>query len=229
MNTKAFRTFSYGLYLVTSTTKDGEPVGCVVNTAAQVSSKPYQLLVTLNKDNATCKAVEETGRFAVTVLRESTSMDLLATFGFHSSADFDKFAGCTDVRELVEGVPCVADSAVAVFSCSVVSSIDAGTHRVFLGAVDEAETIDEDGKPLTYDYYHRVLKGTTPPRASAFISEEVVAEDARVNGGPEQGAELHHFRCLLCGYVVETSDEELPADFTCPLCGAPASSFKKVD
>ena len=225
MNTKAFRSFSYGLYLVTSTTKDGKPVGCVVNTAAQVSSQPYQVLVTLNKDNTTCKAVEETGRFALTVLSQEATMDQLATFGFHSSAEFDKFAACNDVREL-GGLPCVADHAVAVFSCTVVSSMDAGTHRIFVAAVDEAETIDEDGDPLTYDYYHRVLKGTTPPRASAFIAEEVVTEEARDG---EVEAPLHHFRCLLCGYVFETTDEELPADFTCPLCCAPASSFKKID
>lgn len=229
MNTKAFRSFSYGLYLVTSTTRDGKPVGCVVNTAAQVSSKPYQVLVTLNKDNATCKAVEETGRFALTVLSQEATMDQLATFGFHSSADFDKFAGCTDVRELVEGVPCVADNAIAVFSCTVVSSVDAGTHRVFVAAVDEAETIDEGGTPLTYDYYHRVLKGTTPPKASSFVAEEVVAEEARVDGSGAEEAPLHHFRCLLCGYVYETPDDELPADFSCPLCGAGASSFKKID
>ena len=47
---------------------------------------------------------------------------------------------------------------------------------------------------------------------------------------PEQGAPVkHHFRCNLCGYVYETTDEELPADFTCPLCGAAASMFTKVD
>lgn len=228
MDTKAFRSFSYGLYLVTATTGDGKRVGCVVNTAAQVSSRPYQVLVTVNKDNTTCKAIEETGRFAITVLSEQTVMEQIATFGFRNSADFDKFAGCQDVRELVEGVPCVADSAVAVFSCTVVSSVDAGTHRVFVAAVDEAEVIDENGKPLTYDYYHRVLKGTTPPKASAYIAEEVVTEGAR--DGEEPASEpMHHFRCLLCGYVAETTDEELPAGFACPVCGAGASSFKKID
>lgn len=40
---------------------------------------------------------------------------------------------------------------------------------------------------------------------------------------------LHHFKCLLCGYIVETEDEELPADYICPLCGAPASDFEKID
>lgn len=227
MNTKAFRSFSYGLYLVTSTTKDGRPAGCVVNTAAQVSSKPYQVLVTLNKENATCKAVEETGRFALTVLSQQAPMDQLATFGFHSSADYDKFASCADLRDL-DGVPCVADNAVAVFACTVTSSVDAGTHRVFVATVDDAEVMEDAGDPLTYDYYHRVLKGTTPPKASSFVAEEPVVEEAVAVEAVAE-APLHHFRCLLCGYICETPDEQLPADFSCPLCGAPASSFKQID
>ena len=28
---------------------------------------------------------------------------------------------------------------------------------------------------------------------------------------------------------VETEDEELPADYICPLCGAGASDFQKID
>jgi rubrerythrin len=35
------------------------------------------------------------------------------------------------------------------------------------------------------------------------------------------------FVCTVCGYVYE--GEELPADFVCPVCGAPASKFNKVE
>ncbi len=223
VDTKALRSFSYGLYLVTAVDAQGKRAGCVVNTAAQVSSKPYRVLVTVNKENATCRAIQETGKFALSVLSQETTMDLIATFGFKTSADFDKFADLGDVRELVEGVPCVADSAVAVLGCSVHSETDAGTHVVFIADVVEAEVIDGGAAPLTYEYYHRVLKGTTPPKASAFVAEEVVAADEA------PVSQLHHFRCNLCGYVYETEESELPADFKCPLCGAGASMFKKVD
>ncbi len=273
VDTKALRSFSYGLYLVTTVDAQGKRAGCVVNTAAQVSSKPYRVLVTVNKENATCGAIQETGKFALTVLSQETTMDLIATFGFKSSADFDKFADLGDVRELLEGVPCVADSAVAVLGCSVHSETDAGTHVVFIADVVEAEVIDGgaallegvpcvadsavavlgcsvhsetdagthvvfiadvveaeviDGgaAPLTYEYYHRVLKGTTPPKASAFVAEEVVPAGTADEMPMPQ---LHHFRCNLCGYVYETEESELPADFKCPLCGAGASMFKKVD
>ncbi len=35
------------------------------------------------------------------------------------------------------------------------------------------------------------------------------------------------FVCTVCGYVYE--GEELPADFVCPVCGAGASKFSKVE
>ncbi len=226
MNSKAFRSFSYGLYLVSTVDAQGRSAGCVVNTAAQVSSRPYRILVTINKDNATCRAVQQTGKFALTVLSQDATMELIGTFGFHSSADLDKFAGLNDVRELMDGVPCVADSAVAILGCTVCSATDAGSHVVFVADVNEAEVVNEDGTPLTYDYYHRVLKGTTPPKASAFIAEETVASEPAEE---QPVGQMHHFRCNLCGYVFETEAEELPADFKCPLCGAGASMFKKVD
>ena len=40
---------------------------------------------------------------------------------------------------------------------------------------------------------------------------------------------LHHFKCLLDRNIVEIEDEELPEDYVCPLCGAPASDFEKID
>ena len=76
MNSKAFRSFSYGLYLVSTVDAQGRSAGCVVNTAAQVSSRPYRILVTINKDNTTCRAVQQTGKFALTVLSQDTTMEL---------------------------------------------------------------------------------------------------------------------------------------------------------
>lgn len=34
------------------------------------------------------------------------------------------------------------------------------------------------------------------------------------------------WRCTLCGYIYE--GEELPADFTCPMCGASADMFEEI-
>jgi hypothetical protein len=39
---------------------------------------------------------------------------------------------------------------------------------VFVGEVADAEVLS-DAEPLTYAYYHSVLKGKTPPKASSYV------------------------------------------------------------
>lgn len=38
---------------------------------------------------------------------------------------------------------------------------------------------------------------------------------------------MSKWKCKVCGYIYE--GEELPADFTCPVCKQPASSFEKME
>ncbi|MFR1640328.1 MAG: flavin reductase, partial [Eggerthellaceae bacterium] len=58
----AFHSLSYGLYIIASKAGD-KRAACVANTFQQVTSSPLQVSVTLNKDNATTRAVQEAGRF----------------------------------------------------------------------------------------------------------------------------------------------------------------------
>lgn len=42
------------------------------------------------------------------------------------------------------------------------------------------------------------------------------------------------YRCTLCGYIYDDAQEsvkfeDLPDDWTCPLCGAGKDSFEKVE
>ena len=76
MDKTAFRSLTYGMYLVSSL-RDGKPVGCVANTFTQVTSSPAQESIALNKDNFTTQGVRETGAFEVTVLDQSASMELI--------------------------------------------------------------------------------------------------------------------------------------------------------
>ena len=109
---KAFRSLSSGLYLITAKAGDAR-CGCVVNTLVQVASEPATLSVSLNKENATTAAILESGRFAATVLAEDTPMELIGTFGFHTSADTDKFAACASALDGAE-VPYVTEHGLAL-------------------------------------------------------------------------------------------------------------------
>ena len=239
MDTKALRQLTYGLYLVTTRDADGRAMGCVVNTGLQLTSRPYRVMVAVNKENATRGAIERSGRFALACLTQDATMDLIGTFGFHSSTELDKFAPF-EAGETSTGVPYVRTAASSVVSCSVVTALEIGTHVVFIGEVEDAEVFDGAAEPLTYAYYHAVLKGTTPPKASAFIADDPAgaqpaapasaASAPTSANAPASGAfALHHFKCLLCGYIVETPDEELPEGFRCPMCGAGREMFQKID
>ncbi len=219
IDTKAFHALSYGVYLISTQDAD-RPCGCVVNTFQQVTSDPARVSVAVNKDNFTAQAIGRTGRFAVSVLDESASMELIGRFGFHCSAEIDKFAD-TEFAVDAFGVPYVTQNTCARFSVHVVETVDVGTHLLFIGEVDQAETLEAE-PPMTYAFYHQVRGGKTPPRASAFDPNEAAADAPAAGAGGKTA-----WRCKVCGYIEYV--DELPDDFTCPVCGAGKDQFERIE
>lgn len=217
---KAFRSLSYGLYIVCSQA-GGLRAGCVVNTFAQVTSTPAQVSVAVNKENATAGAIAEAGRFTASVLAQDTPMELIGTFGFKTSTETDKFAACR--FELDEaGIPYVVEHAVARFSARVVEQVDLGTHMLFIGEVEEAEPLAA-GEPMTYAYYHQVKGGKTPPKASSYTVEQAADDEAGADGKAKGRIA---WRCTICGHIEYV--DELPDDFRCPVCGVGKELFEKI-
>ena len=145
--------------------------GCIANTFAQVTSSPLQVSVALNKENATTAAVRESARFTASCLSEDATMELIGTFGFHSSTEFDKFARHASARDAA-GLPILAEQCCAWFSARVVQEVDLGTHILFIGEVEESQRVEAAANPMTYAYYHQVKGGKTPPKASSYLGEE---------------------------------------------------------
>ena len=226
---KEFRSLSSGLYLITAKAGDAR-CGCVVNTLVQVASEPATLSVSLNKENATTAAILESGRFAATVLAEDTPMELIGTFGFHTSADTDKFAACASAVDGAE-VPYVTEHGLARFSVSVTETIDVGSHYLFVGVVEEAEMLAA-GDPLTYAYYHAVKGGKTPPKAATYNNGDEaggpgVTETAA--GAPESGKNRPGAPPTICGYIEEGYPDGLPEGYMCPILRAPREMFERVE
>lgn len=95
----------------------------------------------------------------------------------------------------------VVDDALGYMMCEVQSQMDAGTHFVFLAKVVDVKKGDS-GKPMTYAYYHNVLKQSAPAKAPTYRKEE-------------------KWVCSVCGYVYDGDDfESEPDDYVCPVCGA---------
>jgi len=166
MDATALFRFTSGLYVVSSDA-DGEVGACIINTGLQLTSNPLQVEVVVNKQNHTEQVIEKAGHFALTVITEKADMLYIGRFGFKTSATCDKFEGIETKRTAL-GDPYTPACAAAVVACDVVKSLDVGTHVIFVGELRDAEPLSSD-EPMTYKYYHSVLRGKTPPKASSYV------------------------------------------------------------
>lgn len=214
----AYRSISCGLYVVSSS--DGtKPVGCVINTFLQVTSSPAQVSIAINKENVTTQAIDKTKAFEVSILDEETPMELIGTFGFHSSADTDKFAEWENAKS-EQNLTYLTQNTVVHFSVRVVNQVDLGTHLLFIGEVLAAEVLSKK-PPMTYAYYHQVKGGKTPSKASSYNGGES-AEVKAQNVTEKKVA----WRCTICGHIEYV--DELPDDYVCPICGVGKEKFEKI-
>lgn len=211
MNTNAFRNLSYGVYVI-STWDQGRPTGCTANSAMQITSDPATIAVSINHDNYTNKCIQDTGKFAISIIGEHSDPAIIGTFGFQSGREVNKF---DSVAYEVRGfLPVVTDSC-AYIVCEVTDKLETSTHTVFLGKVIDCDVLKKDDA-MTYAYYHKVVKGKSPKAAPTYLPEE-------------DNAEKEGYVCGVCGYVYEgeVPFEELPDDYTCPVCKQPKSVFTK--
>ena len=167
MNKNALRQLSYGVYVV-STWDKGRATGCTANSAMQITSEPATIAVSINHDNYTNQCIQDNGKFAISILGEHSNPGIIGTFGFKSGRDNNKF---DEVEQAVKGfMPVVAD-ACAYIVCEVIDKMETSTHTVFLGKVLDADILKSDD-PMTYAYYHNVIKGKSPKNAPTYIAEE---------------------------------------------------------
>lgn len=203
---------SYGVYAVT-TWRDGEPKGCIANCAIQVTSEPATFAVSINHDNYTNECIKKSGKFAVSVLAKDSDPKIIGALGFKSGKACDKFEGvewkvCGKLPVIVDGCGYLA--------CDVIDIWETPTHTVFLGKLTSSEAFG-DREQMTYDYYHKVIKGSSPKNAPTYNAE--AAEEA--NAKP-----VRKFKCTVCGYVYE--GDELPEDYQCPICGVGIDLFEEI-
>jgi len=220
MNQKALWNLSYGVYIVS--VWDGErPTGCVVNSAMQITAEPATVAISVHHDNYTNGCIEKTGRFAITVLSEKTEPSIIGTFGFQTGKEINKFDSVK--YDLKNDMPIVKDGC-AYLVCEVINKMETSTHSVFLGKVLDADFISDE-EPMTYSYYHKVIKGKSPKNAPTYIGVENETEENKLK---EKRAK---YVCSICGYeyTVDIPFEDLPEDYVCPVCGQPKSVFVKKE
>ena len=236
LDSKALWDISYGLYIVTSISGNKQN-GQIANTVFQVSADPPKIAVSINKNNLTHEYIKKSGVLAVSVLEEDTPMPFIGTFGFKSGKDVDKFSQIT-FKKGRTGCPLVTDNALSVFEAKVVGSADAGTHTIFIAEVVTAEVLKKS-TPLTYAYYQQVKKGKAPKNAPTYKGDKAAEKKPEEK---QEVVEMQKYVCSVCGYVYDpekgdseggispgTLFDDLPDDWTCPICGAAKEEFEKED
>ncbi len=208
---------TYGMYAIG--VKDEEKASaCIVNTVVQVTNTPNMIAVSMSRDNYSHECIAKSGIFTVSVLSEDTSGAAIGALGFNSGRNADKLVNVHH-KILAEGVPVIKENICCWFLCRVVNSVETPTHTIFIAEIT-AGSDEAKGMPMTYDYYHKVIKGKAPKNAPTYQAQQ--AEDDRNDG--------ESWICTVCGYVYndpDTSFEELPDDWVCPICGMPKSAFKR--
>lgn len=163
-NQNALFKLSYGLYVVSST--DGKKGnGQIANAVFQITNTPLQVAVSINKENYTHELISTSKKVSISVLGENCPFKFVGRFGFKSGRDIDKLNGLDLIYE--NDTPIVRDYAVSYLVGEVVSSADLGTHTVFFTQINNGDVLN-DIQPMTYEYYHKVLKGKAPKTAPTF-------------------------------------------------------------
>lgn len=200
MNKEGLQKISYGVYIVN--TKNS---GCIINTLTQVANDI--IIISVNKENYTNKMLKKHKKFNITILTKNTDMQLIQTFGFTSSKDNDKYKNYHTQKDS-SNIPYIKEHMAALIEATITQEIDLNTHTLFIAKITNTKKLSDE-EVMTYDYYHQVKKGITPPKAPTYEK-------------PKKG-----YRCSICGYIYE--GDTLPKDFVCPICGAPATVFEKID
>ena len=207
MDKNVLKNLSYGLYVIGA--KGDKNCGCIINTVFQITSNPTVIAVSINHNNYTNQIIKQSKKFSISILKETTNPEVIGIFGYHSSKDMDKFAQF-DYEEK-DDIPILKDNC-GVLICEVQNEVETDTHTLFIAKVTDMSNYSQEN-PMTYKYYQETLKGKSPKNAPTYIAE---------NSG-----EKSTWRCEICGYEVNL--EDLPEDYVCPICGAPAKMFKKSD
>jgi flavin reductase (DIM6/NTAB) family NADH-FMN oxidoreductase RutF/rubredoxin len=235
MNIEAFFKVSYGLYII-GAAYEGKRTGYVANTAFQVTAEPARFAISCSKDNYSIDIIRKSGAFSMSVLEKYESTEVIGLFGYKSTSNVDKFANTQYITGST-GSPIVVEKCIAWFECEIEQEVVLDTHVIFIGKMVANALLDEAKEPLTYSFFRDVRKGLAPKNAPTYVKKEQEAVP-QVEEETTAGGDI--YSCDLCGYEYDpaegdpergippgTAFEDLPDDWTCPVCDADKEDFTR--
>lgn len=125
----AFGSFMTGVTVVTTSTKEGLPLGFTANSFASVSLSPALLLVNIAKTSGNHEHFVNCQNFAINILSENQK-EISNTF---AKPNADRFANIQWIMSELNN-PILTDVS-AWFDCSLHQVIDAGDHTILIGEI----------------------------------------------------------------------------------------------
>ncbi|MDD2628090.1 MAG: flavin reductase [Clostridia bacterium] len=220
MKKNVLMNITYGMYLVGSKYKNNYS-GMISTTVCQSTSEPETITVIINKDNYTHDLIEKSKKISISILSTETTFELIGKFGFNSGRDTDKLIGVNYIMG-DNDVPVITTSMTAYIEAKVINSFDIGTHTIFFAKVTKTDNLD-DKVPMTYEYYHTVIKGTSPKNAPTYSLNATIESN-----------DDNKYKCSTCGYVYDESSkgnikfDKLHENWVCPVCGMHKIGFNKI-
>lgn len=229
MNFEAINKISYGLYLIT-TRCDEQDNGFIGNAIMQVTADPSQIIVASNKENLSTSLISKSKKLGIVVIGQNAKREFIANFGYKSGRNINKFDGYK-IHYSPLNMPIITENMCAWMDAEVCQEFDVGTHILYLCQLKNADFINPEEPVLTYDYYRDVFKLKSPKSAPTYVDPKLKNKDIVKNDT---------YVCQVCGYEYhpslgdsdqnispDTSFEDLPHDWVCPLCAKDKSNFQK--
>lgn len=134
-----------GVAVVTSRAPEGGRCGLTATAVCSVSLDPPLVLVSVDRDSRTHRAIGASGIYAINLL-SADQEELAVRF---ATKDREKFSGL-ELRTESTGAPVLAGG-LGYLDCEVARDVPAGDHTLFVGRVEAAAIqSDEVGRPLIY-------------------------------------------------------------------------------
>lgn len=134
--------FATGVTVITTHSEDGKPFGLTANAFSSVSLDPPLLLVCVDKKAESYPYFEQSKVFTVNILSDGQEA-LSRRFAVSGGAKFEGVA----YHMGANGAP-ILEGSLAYMECTLYASYDGGDHTIYLGEVQQAETVER--KPLLF-------------------------------------------------------------------------------
>ena len=143
---KVLKKLEYGVYVVTMG-KGTEGNAFTASWVTQVSSEPPMVVVAVHNKHQSSRLIKDNKAFAVNMVGEGQEAVVKAYYG-PAESGYEKLVGTSVSDSPHTGTPLIP-GAIGYLDCTVVDTVQAGNHTLFVGKVKAASLDDDVTKLMT--------------------------------------------------------------------------------